>query len=137
MEFFSWDEKYAINIEKIDDHHKKLIGLFNEVYNKVFQCEDLDDERELTKETLQQLSAYIQYHFTAEEDFMLKIDYPEYIEHKQEHDHYVKEVNKLLIEYKQGESALSFPTFMLLKDWIATHILVTDRKYGQFFYEKN
>ena len=137
MEFFSWDEKYATNIEQFDADHKKLINLFNEVYDKVFQCKDVDDERELTQQTLHKLSKYIQYHFTAEEDFMIKLNYSEYKQHKQEHVHYTNEVNKLLVEYEQGGVALSFPTFMLLKEWIAKHILGTDQKYRSVFYEKN
>jgi len=136
MEFFSWNEKYSTNVEKIDADHKKIISLFNEVYDKVFQCEDIDAERELTKQTLNKLLAYIQYHFTAEEELMMKHDYPAYIEHKQEHDYYIAEVNKLLVEYEQGGVALSFPTFMLLKDWIAKHILGTDQKYGPFLRNK-
>lgn len=136
MEFFSWDEKYATNIEEIDEDHKKIINLFNEVYEKVFQCENVDDERELTKQTLHKLAKYVQYHFTAEEGLMIKINYPDYIEHKREHDHYISEVNNLIVEYEQGGVALSFPTFMLLKEWITNHILGTDQKYGPYFHNQ-
>jgi len=136
MGFFDWNEKYSTNIAEFDADHKKIISLFNEVYDKVFQCEDLEAERKLTEQTLHKLSEYIQYHFTAEEELMIKLDYPEYKEHKQEHDHYINEVNKLVVEYEQGGVALSFPTFMLLKDWITKHIVGTDQKYVSFFMEK-
>jgi len=136
MEFFSWDENFATNIEQFDADHKKLISLFNEVYDKVFLCTDVDDERQLTQQTLQNLLEYIQYHFTAEEKLMIKLNYPDYLQHKQEHTYYIDEVNKLLVEYGEGGAALSFPTFMLLKDWISKHILVTDQKYGSFFAGK-
>ena len=136
MEFFSWDEKYATNIEEFDADHKQIISLFNEVYDKVFKCEDIDDERQLTKQTLHKLSEYVVYHFTAEENLMIKLDYLEYKQHKLEHDYYINEVNKLVVEYEQGGVALSFPTFMLLKDWITRHILGTDQKYGPFFMNK-
>lgn len=136
MGFFDWNEKYSTNIAEFDADHKKIISLFNEVYDKVFQCEDLEAERKLTEQTLHKLSEYIQYHFTAEEELMIKLDYPEYKEHKQEHDHYINEVNKLVVEYEQGGVALSFPTFMLLKDWITKHIVGTDQKYGSFFMGK-
>lgn len=136
MTFFNWDEKFSTNIQAFDAHHKELISLFNDVYEKVFACEDLDAERELTQQTLHNLSAYISYHFTAEEKLMIEFAYPRYIEHKQQHDYYIKEVNKLEIEHKQGGVALSFTTFSLLKDWISKHILVTDKEYEKFFHEK-
>jgi len=136
MAFFNWDEKFSMNIEEFDAHHKELISLFNDVYEKVFECTDLDAERELTQQTLHNLSEYISYHFAAEEKLMIKFDYPGYVEHKQQHDYYMNEVSKLEIEHEQGGIALSFTTFSLLKDWISKHILGTDREYEKFFHEK-
>lgn len=136
MTFFNWDEKLATNIEEFDTHHKHLISLFNDVYEKVFKCEDLDEERELTQQTLHNLTEYIRYHFSAEEALMIKFDYPGYLEHKKEHDYYIKEVHKLETEHQQGGVALSFTAFVLLKDWIAKHILGTDKEYEEFFESK-
>ena len=136
MAFFNWDESFSTNIEEIDTHHKQLISLFNDVYEKVFNCEDIDDERELTQQTLHNLAQYIQYHFAAEEELMIKFGYPGYLEHKKEHDYYIKEVNKIEIEHQQGGVALSFTAFTLLKDWIAKHILGTDKQYEKFFHDK-
>lgn len=136
MVFLTWDEKFSTNIQEFDAHHKQLIILFNDVYEKVFKCEDMDDERELTQQTLHNLVEYINYHFAAEEALMIKLGYPGYLEHKQQHDYYSREVNKLESEHKQGGVALSFPVFILLKDWITKHILGTDKEYEQFFHEK-
>ncbi len=136
MAFFNWDEKFSTNIQEFDAHHKELISLFNDVYEKVFACEDIDDERELTQQTLHRLAEYINYHFSAEESLMIKLGYPDYLAHKQQHEDYIKEVNKLEAEHKQGGVALSFVTFMFLKDWISKHILVVDKEYEKFFREK-
>lgn len=136
MAFLNWDENFSTNVQEFDAHHKQLISLLNDVYEKVFECEDIDDERELTQQTVHNLVEYIHYHFTAEEDLMIKLGYPGYLEHKQQHDYYINEVNKIAAEHKQGGGALSFTTFMLLKDWITKHILGTDKEYEQFFHEK-
>lgn len=136
MGFFDWDDTYATNIQEFDAHHKQLINMFNEIYEKVFKCEDVDDERELTQQTLHNLVEYIGYHFAAEEQLMVELGYPAYATHKQQHDYYIKEVGKLEAEHKQGGVALSFNTFMLVKDWIAKHILITDKEYEKFFREK-
>lgn len=136
MAFFSWDEKFATNIHAFDEDHKHLICLFNDIYDKVFKCENIDDERELTQETLTNLLEYIHYHFTAEEKLMKDLGYPGYTEHKQQHDYYISAVNKMVIEHTEGGVALSFTVFMLLKDWITTHILGADKEYMQFFKDK-
>jgi len=137
MEFFKWDEKYCTNIQEFDADHKKLISLFNKVYDKVFQCKDIDAERELTDETLNELGDYVREHFMAEEKLMLKFGYPKYEEHKQKHDDFIKEVNKLIDQHIQGEVALSFSMFVLVKDWITHHILMMDKEYGRFFNERD
>jgi hemerythrin len=136
MEFFEWDEKYSTKVQEFDNDHKKLFDLFNGVYQQVFDCEDLEEERKLTKQTLFELLEYVKYHFTAEEELMLEFDYPEYVEHKKEHTYYINEVNKFVEQHNKGAAALSFPTFMFLKDWITKHILGRDKDYGQFFNDK-
>ena len=136
MEFLNWDEKFSVSIQEFDQHHKELIDLLNEVYEKVFHCEDMEDERKLTQETLTNLLEYIKYHFIAEEALMIKFNYPGYEEHKKKHDYYINEINKIVNEHKNGGVALSFAVFTILKDWIAIHILVEDKQYSQFFHEK-
>ncbi|SFL30964.1 bacteriohemerythrin [Pelosinus propionicus] len=136
MEFFEWDESFSTKIQRFDDDHKKLLILFNNVYHRVFECENLEEERELTQETLVELLNYVTYHFSAEEELMMQFGYPQFLEHKKEHGSYIAEVNKFLDQHKKGAAALSFPTFMFLKEWIAKHILVRDKEYGQFFNDK-
>lgn len=136
MEFFEWGEKYSTKIQEFDNDHKKLFKLFNGVYQQVFECEDLEEERNLTKKTLTKLLEYVKYHFTAEEELMIKFNYPAYVEHKKEHEYYIEEVNKFVQQYNNGVAALSFPTFMFLKEWITKHILGRDKDYGQFFNNK-
>lgn len=135
MAFLNWDEKFSVMIQEFDEHHKQLIDLLNEVYQNVFECENIDDERKLTQETLNNLLEYIKYHFTAEEAFMIKLGYPEYKEHKGKHDYYINEIDKILTEHKKGGVALSFSVFKILQDWITIHILVEDKQYSQFFQE--
>lgn len=137
MAFFNWDENFSVHIQEFDAHHKQLISLCNELYEKVFECEDLDEERALTQEILHQFVVYINYHFRAEEELMVKLGYPNYQEHKQKHDECIKEVEKIETEHREGGVALSFTAFMFLKEWISIHILGTDKEYEQFFHERN
>ncbi|WP_378953474.1 bacteriohemerythrin [Pelosinus sp. sgz500959] len=135
MNFYNWDEKFSVGIRDFDEHHKELIDLLNEVYKKVFQCEDIDEERILTQKTLSNLLEYTKYHFTAEEALMKELDYPEYEEHKGKHDYYINEIDNIVQDHKKGGVALSFTVFMMLKEWIMVHILVEDKQYSQFFKE--
>ncbi|MDF2633413.1 MAG: hemerythrin-like metal-binding protein [Pelosinus sp.] len=136
MDFWEWDEKFTTNVQEFDDHHKELLNLFNKVYQQVFECGDLEEERNLTETTLVELLEYVKYHLLAEEKLMIQFAYPEYLEHKKQHEYYIDEVNKFVNQHNNGAVALSFPTFMFLKDWIIKHILRSDKEYGQFFNDK-
>lgn len=136
MDFLEWNETFSTNIQRFDDDHKNLLLLLKNVYHQVFECKDLEEERELTQKTLLELAEYVKYHFSAEEELMLQHDYPHYLEHKREHAYYIAEVTKFLDQHKKGAVALSFPTFMFLKEWITKHILIRDKEYGQFFNDR-
>lgn len=136
MAFLEWNETFSTNIRQFDEDHKKMFFLLQNVYHQVFECKDLEEERELTERTLMELADYVAYHFSAEEKLMQQYQYPDYLAHKKEHAYYIGEVNKLLDQHKRGAVALSFPTFMTLKDWINKHILIRDKKYETFFKDR-
>ncbi|SHI80157.1 bacteriohemerythrin [Propionispora hippei] len=129
MPFIEWNEEMVFQIDDIDAHHEKLVDLINTLYERVFECENLEQERELTGHILRELRDYAVYHFSAEEELLIKCNYPAYREHKREHDQFVSRVGELSEEYSRGEPVLSFPTFMFLKNWLVDHILRKDSDY--------
>lgn len=136
MKFITWNENYLTNIKEMDDHHKKLVDILNQLYEGVFECGNIDDERLLTHETLLELQGYAQYHFAAEETLLVKHDYPAYQQHQEEHVKFNAQVNELVKKLAAGEAALSFPTFIFLKDWLTEHILKNDKGYSLFLREQ-
>lgn len=136
MAFFEWDESLVTHITEIDEHHQQLVALLNKLYEQVFECSDIDEERALTRSVLKELADYTAYHFTAEEALLEQHQYPELTEHKQAHALFMQKVDELMREYEQGGLALSFPTFTFLKDWISTHIRVTDAHYAAYLQEQ-
>lgn len=129
MPFVEWSAKLFTDIPIIDDHHHQLVDLINALYDGVFNCENLEQERNLTQYTLLELLRYAEYHFAAEEKLMLACNYPGCEGHKQEHAQFVHRVGELLTDYKQGKPVLSFDTFLFLKEWLTSHIARTDQQY--------
>lgn len=129
MPFIEWNDEMVFDITDIDTHHERLVELINILYERVFECENLDQERELTGNILREMKDYAVYHFTAEEELMQECGYPACRDHKREHDHFIARVEELSAKYDSGEPALSFPTFMFLKNWLIDHILRKDSEY--------
>ena len=135
MNFIQWNNLYITDIELVDEHHQKLFSLVNSLYRGVFECQDLTEERCLTKSILAELKDYIDYHFTAEEQLMSKYNYPEYIQHLEEHNLFRREIASLSEQLDAGKFALSFPMFEFLRNWLTNHILISDKKYSPWVIE--
>ena len=132
MPLIEWDERHALNIKEIDDHHKKLVDMINELY-------DAHNEGKLIKtmiDIIRRLVEYTEYHFSTEENYFDRFNYPETIEHKQEHKEFREKVLDFERNFKNGEILLSTEILRYLKEWLVTHLEGTDKKYVPFLIEK-
>ena len=83
MSWIEWSPECNVNINKIDEQHKKLVGIINKLY------EALADEtriKELIRKVIEDLLDYTKYHFGTEEDLMRNSGHPNFLKHKAEHD---------------------------------------------------
>ncbi len=63
---------------------------------------------------------------------MTKHNYQRLNEHREEHRKLTLQVEDFLDEYSQGNKNLDEEVFEFLKKWLFDHILVTDKKMGEY-----
>jgi len=71
-----WDEKYATGIQLIDDQHKELFSLTNELFHACLSGEEA--LKGVFKETMERMVAYVRFHFGAEQELLQRVKYPDY-----------------------------------------------------------
>lgn len=128
MELFKWSEKYSVNIQKIDDQHKKLFELVNS-FNKAI-AEGRGNSVE--EKVLSDLITYARAHFYKEENLFEKYLYPDYLKHKEEHDKFIKQVLDFKKQLMEGKTELPHKIFHFLKNWLTNHILIVDKRDSSF-----
>ncbi len=131
----SWRETYNIGIDEVDQQHQELVVKLNEFLDACIQQKGKDK----IMETLAFLRDYTVEHFRSEEEIMLKYNYPEYAEHKKDHDDFVASVLELEASI-QNQGATVVTTLKLnrtLTDWLLSHISKSDMKIGQFLRINN
>jgi hemerythrin len=131
--FVDWDDRYSLGIPLIDAQHKRLIVITNDLH---FACQASDgklDER--FKEAVHNAVAYVQYHFSTEEKIMEKVKYPDFAKHKKEHNDFVKEILTKVKEFEKGNIFVPISFVIYLRDWVLTHIAITDIKMAAFILE--
>lgn len=131
MALMTWDEKFSVNVKEIDNQHKKLVDLVNELHGAM----SVGKGKEALGKILQSLIDYAASHFATEEKYMTKFNYPDFPQHKAEHDKFVKQVLDFQQGFNSGKLALSTEVLQFLKDWLIKHIQGTDKKYGPVFNE--
>ncbi|MGQ9812342.1 MAG: bacteriohemerythrin [Dissulfurimicrobium sp.] len=131
-EFISWGPNFSVGVSKLDEQHKKLVKMVNTIYDAV----NTGKGKEVAGKVLNELVEYTAYHFKTEEDLFQKYGYPETKEHMAIHANLVKKVLDFKAKFDNGQASLDFELLNFLKNWLANHICITDKKYGPFLISK-
>ncbi len=129
MALMEWSENYSVKVNALDNQHKRIVSLINELHSAMRQAQG----KEVLGKILEELTDYTIFHFSAEEKLMKDNNYPGYINHKAEHDKLTKQVKELTANFKSGKNLVSQEVLQLLKDWLLNHIAGSDKKYSSFF----
>lgn len=135
MALMTWnDNDFSVNIKVLDTHHKKLFDLINALHDAMKQSK----VRDVLAQIFSELIDYTVYHFRAEEELFQKYVYPEYTQHKKEHDDLTRQALELkaACDKDQMMAVLTMETMEFLKDWLKNHICGTDKKYTKFLNSK-
>ncbi|MBF0622988.1 MAG: bacteriohemerythrin [Magnetococcales bacterium] len=128
-----WDGKLSINIKSMDQQHRRLVDLVNEVYRTIRAGEI---ERGLNT-VLPELIDYTVNHFKDEEALFEGHGYPETTQHKQKHVSLVSRVQEFMARLEQGgDRAVALELLGFLKSWLIEHIMGTDAQYAKFLNSK-
>lgn len=132
MAFIDWSNNLSVDIKGLDDQHKKLIDLINQL-NEAMK---VGKGKDVIGKVLASLIDYTKYHFGTEEKLMQTHSYPSYIIHKKAHDDLTKQALDLQKKLEAGNLAITIEVMGFLKDWLSKHIMSTDKQYTSFFKGK-
>ncbi len=138
MAYIEWSKEYSVGIQEIDEQHKKLFQLANELYNAI-----VGNHNEAgLKKTFQGLVDYVKEHFSHEEGMMAKVNYPEIEPHQAKHRELITKIVNYFKEYQAKVASgadskhLSKEVLVFLRNWVLQHIMETDMKYRGHFHAR-
>ncbi len=133
MGYLKWSDRYSVQIEEIDEQHKKLINLINEMYDAM----QAGKGRDIIDTVIDEFVDYTVYHFNTEERLLWQHGYPNYDDHKEMHDHIAKKARELKkTSDDKGNKPSNIEVMLLMTNWLNTHILEEDRKYVPYIASK-
>ena len=109
----------SVEVDEIDEDHRKLVNIFNILNYSVTEGESPD----YLAAVLEELINCTVWHFSHEEWLMLKYGYEGIEEHKAEHQELIKSAKKLQQKILQVDKPVADEDIELLERWLTEHIL--------------
>ena len=132
-ELVKWSSTFSVGVKQIDDQHKGLLDLVNDMFNHV--TGDEAAEKEYFTQVIKRAVQYVKVHFNTEEQIMLHTNFRGYAEHKKAHDAFVLTVVENIKNFEAGKRLVLSEFTKFLKEWILTHIAIMDKQYFGYFKE--
>ncbi|MDR1857873.1 MAG: bacteriohemerythrin [Treponema sp.] len=130
-ELITWSPTFSVGVRIIDDQHKGLLNLVNDLFNHVTGNEE--EEAAYFAKVIQQAVQYVKVHFMTEEKIMIHTKFPGYAEHKKAHDAFVLAVVDNVKNFRSSKKLALMDFTKFLKEWILTHIAIMDKQYFNYF----
>jgi hemerythrin-like metal-binding protein len=124
----SWGRVLSVEVDEIDEDHRKLIELFNILNHAVAE----EEPPEYVAAVLEELVNCTLWHFSHEERLMLKHEYEGMEQHKAIHRELIKSVRELQQRILQADKSLADEDIEFLEHWLTEHILTEDMRMGAY-----
>lgn len=122
-----WSDQLSVHVDQIDNEHKRLVNLLNELNGAV----QTGAGQAALRGVLNGLVNYTVYHFSHEEDLARRWRYPGYEKHRRQHEGFTAKVLQVNADFQSGAAAgLPGEILEFLKVWLSQHIMVSDRELG-------
>lgn len=125
-----WEERYSVGIAAIDEQHRGLIKLANELFAGCVQGEDA--AKAYFASAVKKAVDYVKEHFATEEGLLRQAGYPDYASHKKQHEDFVRTILAEVQAFRDGRKFVPNHFARFLRDWTLEHIAVADRRYKDF-----
>ena len=130
MDTFYWNENFITGLPEVDQQHKKLVDIINQLGEKVAEgVTTLEEVEPIFKE----LTDYSAYHFQCEEDFMCESNLdPQYLEvHHKTHTDFLEGIVSIRekVDLEKPETISYLLDFLC--HWLTFHILGTDQNLAR------
>jgi len=133
MALMTWEDSYSVHVPMIDEQHKRLFALVNQLHEAMSKGKAND----VMSRVLGELVSYTKTHFAAEEKLLQSKNYPDLKAHQAQHQKFVEKVELFQKEFAGGKITVSGEVMNFLRDWLSGHILKTDKRYSEFVAAKN
>ena len=131
MAAIQWTDELSVKIPSIDNQHKRLINLINQLDASI----ENGNANIVINGTLKELTRYTEAHFIYEEALFTMHGYPESDSHKIAHQKLFGKVEYFKEKIKENDEEIYGELLEFLNNWLYHHILKEDMSYSPYLVE--
>ena len=128
MSFIKLTPEESINVAIIDDQHKSIANIVNNIHQQL-----AIHNKQVITQLLNSLIEEIEIHFETEEKMMKDTKFLGYFSHKLEHDRFYNQMLQTVNGYKANPTFIDEDKLIGIKKWLFNHIELSDKKCGVHF----
>ena len=129
VKYFVWSDAYSVNSPVLNEQHKKLFEISNELYDAFVA----NAHKEKLGQIIEELYDYTVYHFTDEERMIREKGLKVTPEHLKQHDDFRRKIADFRDKYKSGRISVTYEIMNFVRTWMVDHIMGTDKQYAHAF----
>ncbi len=123
--YVEWKPFYSVGDAVIDEQHKRLLGIIDDLYMAI----QMGHDPARLRAVVERLVEYAMNHFAYEERAMQACGYPDFDAHKVMHE----EMRRHSLEFRANPEALTENDLLqFVKSWWVRHIQNQDRHYAPY-----
>jgi len=124
MSLLQWKAEYSVGIASMDDEHREMIEMINDVYARLGSAPKADD----IEGCLEEIFGAISSHFALEERIMREAGYDEYEDHKEDHEDLLDEIRDLMDDFLADTGSGGRMLEERLSAWFSKHFSSFDAR---------
>ena len=125
---FHWQDEYGVGLLEIDQQHRLLINLINDLYMAIHE----NKSTEATADFLKRLKEYTLMHFATEKEIMRGNNYPGLDDHLSQHDEMILKLAEVESKHDCGKFGLCSELIIFLREWLTKHICECDKALAKY-----
>jgi hemerythrin len=126
MDFMTWTEAMSVGVQSLDEDHKKLFAIVNDLHDGI----RAGHRKDILEDVVDQLVDYTKFHFAREEHFLKQNSFASFEMHKSEHDGMIKKIINVQLRLRDASVVmLDLELMGFLQSWLINHIQRSDKKY--------
>jgi len=131
QEYTVGDGLMVFGIPVLDTQHANLVRICNNL--RIACLNGVETANNRFHRAIHEAADYARYHFSTEEKLMSILEYPDFYDHKREHEDFIWGILSRSKQLQEGEEFIPEKFVHFFSEWIRNHIGLYDKAFSDYF----